>query len=444
MASALVYDNSQPAQLNVNIGSRAHFFRPPTTPSTSHLLSCPSIVSSRESDDGSARKRPRNDSIQSAKSSPYSTTTAAWLDIPSGPPSAADTPGISSPLPFVNTRYRLAGGLDTPSAALSSTFDQSRDTSDLSHRRAGRSRTSTLPAEDYFGDTTLVLGRERNGRSRIYNSQASSDGWGKAVASIMSGVAGKVWEFCKAGAFRGFHAGGSQGYASKSPGLSPFGPESSTWQDLSPSTNNIFHSASNLKSTALPGGFPESDFISDYMSNPSPNISPARASKKARPDLASSWVLLPSHIPLSRETSPSRLAARKVPSSASTPSARRPASKAGLQRPVLAPSRPSLTYSQATDRPASSASIRSPYPSPKHQSHQRAHSPSTDEGADPPVSPIRAEAQRYAARARKREKEEERVLRGFNERLKAMIREGKEALGTKIEVEIYDANGADC
>lgn len=44
------------------------------------------------------------------------------------------------------------------------------------------------------------------------------------------------------------------------------------------------------------------------------------------------------------------------------------------------------------------------------------------------------EVQRHAARIRKRELEEDANLKRFNQQLKAMIREGKEALGTKIEV----------
>ena len=46
-----------------------------------------------------------------------------------------------------------------------------------------------------------------------------------------------------------------------------------------------------------------------------------------------------------------------------------------------------------------------------------------------------ANVEMHAARMRKKELEEEANLRRFNQRLKAMIKEGKEALGTKFEVE---------
>ena len=54
---------------------------------------------------------------------------------------------------------------------------------------------------------------------------------------------------------------------------------------------------------------------------------------------------------------------------------------------------------------------------------------------------MRAEAQRYAAQVRREKRDEERALQGFNERLKAMIREGKEALGTRVEVEMEETDG---
>ncbi|MCJ1284580.1 hypothetical protein MMC26_003913 [Xylographa opegraphella] len=437
MASSLLFDTAQPPHLNVNTGPKAQLFRPPNTPSTAQSLHYSSAESNRYSDDAVARKRPRNDSLQSDQSTPYSSTTGAWSNIPSGPPSAIYASGIISPPPFVNTRYKLAGGLDTPSAALASGFDPSASTPDLAFRRGGRNYGSRHTPEDYFGDTSSALARERNGRSRTQFESRPSDGWGKAVVSAVSGVAGKVWEFCKAGAFHGFYAGGSHGQSSQpssSCSQTIQTTQSSIWQDLSPSTSHIFDATSHSHTTSLPGGFPDADFLPEYMSHPS---------KRPKPSPSSSWVLVPSHVPLSRETSPSRLAARKLPSSASTPSARRPASRAGLRRPVLPASRPSLTYSPHTNRPASSASTRSPLPSPKRQAHERAQSYGTEVGADGyavdlPASPISVEAQKFAARARRREKEEERALQGFNERLRAMIREGKEALRTRVEVEMEE------
>jgi hypothetical protein len=45
------------------------------------------------------------------------------------------------------------------------------------------------------------------------------------------------------------------------------------------------------------------------------------------------------------------------------------------------------------------------------------------------------ETQRHVAKLRKQEREEDASIRRLNEQLKAMIREGKEALGTRVEVD---------
>lgn len=164
------------------------------------------------------------------------------------------------------------------------------------------------------------------------------------------------------------------------------------------------------------GCFPEDDFIAEYMSqNPT---TPPRAAKKIQRekgtggDMSASWVLV------SRETSPSRASRRKTPPS--NTSAQRPVPKLG-RRPILPVSRPSLTSFAGSpglrsDRPASFASPRSPKWSTKHE------------------SPLGATAQRQAAKIRRRKLEEDANLWRFNQQLEAMIKEGKEALGTKFEV----------
>jgi hypothetical protein len=49
-------------------------------------------------------------------------------------------------------------------------------------------------------------------------------------------------------------------------------------------------------------------------------------------------------------------------------------------------------------------------------------------------SPVAKEARRWKAQKRKEEREADESIRRLDAQLKAMIREGKEALGTKIEV----------
>lgn len=216
---------------------------------------------------------------------------------------------------------------------------------------------------------------------------------------------------------QGFYAGGGQGYEMKS-ALEDTSCDQSMWQD-----GDVLQSDLGEKSV-IPGCFPEQDFIAEYMSEN--HTTPSRAAKRIQrekgttEDLSASWV----HV--SRGTSPSRLSSRKTPPL--NTSVRRPIPKFG-RRPVLPASRPSLTSFAGSpglysDRSASFASPRSPNISPKHE------------------SPLSADVQRRAAKMRRRELEGDANLKRFNQQLKAMIKEGKEALGTTIEV-LEPADGND-
>jgi hypothetical protein len=48
------------------------------------------------------------------------------------------------------------------------------------------------------------------------------------------------------------------------------------------------------------------------------------------------------------------------------------------------------------------------------------------------------QTQRYIAQQRRREREEDASLQRLNRQLQAMIQEGKQALGTRIEVDDVD------
>jgi hypothetical protein len=58
--------------------------------------------------------------------------------------------------------------------------------------------------------------------------------------------------------------------------------------------------------------------------------------------------------------------------------------------------------------------------------------------AKPRESPVSVETQRYVARMRRMEREEDASLQRLNEQLQAMIKEGKQALGTRVEVDDLD------
>ena len=417
--SSFSFDKTLPPKLDLKVGAKSHIFQPPSTPSASSSLYRTTAPASSETDSFiTSRKRARHDSFQATPRSP---SACEWSP---GLPSTTAPSGTISPVPLIHTQYKLAGGLDTPTASASVIYrrDAYRTSPDVSLGGVrGWNRHTDLFMDESSPQLSSALARESNGRPRIYKSPGIRDGLGKAVYRVI-GVAGKVWEFCRANAFPGFFAGGGQGYGMKSPeGFANL--DQSIWQEVN---EGSAISTSDKEATLLPSRFPEADFIPDYMTQD--HTTPSRAAKrvqrqKGEGGLGASWVVVGSG-GVSREPSPTRLSVRKVPPTSA--SGRKPPPRAG-RRAILPASKPSLTSyagspSLRPGRPASFASPRSPLTSPKHE------------------SPVSVDVQRHAAKIRKRELEEDANLKRFNQQLKAMIREGKEALGTKVEI-IEDSDG---
>ncbi|KAL6717143.1 hypothetical protein ACLMJK_005058 [Lecanora helva] len=405
-------DTTLPPKLDINVGARSHFFQPPRTPSASSSLHR-STASLYRQELGSSnnRKRSRDDAFTPARTTPATDGSHVLIR-------SLDVAGAHSPPPFVNTKYELAGGLDTPTIAALSTMDVQEDESQSPpnlHQRGGRGFRGFDPAlDDFSSRPSSALGKEGNGRSRLSGTPPIRNGLGKMVSGVV-GVAGRVLEFCKETAFRGFYAGGGPGYAISDPSRN-HSMDQSVWLDADKEGDLHFRGRGD---SPIPGQFPDEDYIPDYMSQD--HTTPQRPSKriqreKGQGEISSSWIMVND---VSRESSPSRLSHRKVPST--TASARRPLPK-NSRRIVLPASRPSMTSHAGSPglksaRPASFASTRSPLCSPQRE------------------SPIHVDLQRHAAKMRRRELEEDANLKRLNQQLKAMIKEGREALGSKIEVQ---------
>lgn len=221
------------------------------------------------------------------------------------------------------------------------------------------------------------------------SAPATPVGWGRTVVNAV----GKVLDLCWSGAFRGFYAGGGRGYdMAAGPGqqLAP-----SAWQ--SPSSvekDNIFSSPNKLHLTPVPGQYPEDD-------------------------VDRNWVVVPneSNDPFVETGSPSLRARRAY--QASSPR-RRPAQIPRLNKRAAHSSgaRPSTPTKSPTKSPG--------LPSPRSK--------------DTPGS---AEVQRYAAQLRRKERQEDASIRRLNKQLQNMIREGKEALGTTVDVGDLDMEDYD-
>ncbi|KAL8728650.1 MAG: hypothetical protein Q9181_005279 [Wetmoreana brouardii] len=399
--NSLSTENVLPPKLDVNVGAKSHFFQPPTPSAVETLQHSTTSIGSEDATASTSRKRSRHQYSLSDSATPSSAATRSCIT-----PSGYGTPTVTSPTPLANTRYRLAGGLDTPTAALAASLEL--DTTDgtspnLALRGGSRSKHRGISSEEYFPCFPSALPREANGRPRIYSKHSTNDGWGRTIYSVI-GAAGKVWDFCRNGAFRGFYAGKGPGYALTA---SSHGATKGflQWHDMG-EKDSVLDERGGLVS--IPGRFPEEDFIEDYMSLDHRGTPPRAAKKiqrsKGEGEMRDNWVMVGRTPTSSREGSPVRLSGRKIPASGA--SGRRPMTSNG-RRPMLSAHRPSLTSHAGSpgmrlDRPASFASPRSPVTSPKRES---------------PVSDV----QRHAARMRRRELEEDANLKRFNQQLKAMI-----------------------
>ena len=412
MPGTFAFDSPLMPKVDISVGARSHIFQPPSSACGSLQSSTESLASAtQESVSTTSRKRNREDSHIAQQGSLCSTPSRGISSMPCDCPSPLTTSGLESPPPLTNLKYRLAGGLDTPTAKIGAEQDVWPLQDDLKQREAlGRRIRGYDPTEsdNYFPPMPSALAMERNGMPRMPRSPSIRDGLGNVIYRV-AGVAGKVLQNWS-NTFRGFYAGGGRGYDLKSLSESMNG-EQNTFQTTK--ENGFWE----MSIASTPGGFPLEDYIPDYMSQDHTKT-PPRASKRTRcsSDMTASWVVV-SSATTSREASPSRISHRKVPPS----NTKRYAVPRGLnRRPILPASRPSLSSytGPSTLQTASYASPRS------HTSFSPSHS-----------SPVSVEARRYEARLRKREAEEDANLKRFNQQLKAMIKEGKEALGTKFEVE---------
>ncbi len=442
---------------------------------------------------------PRNGSLMEASAWGNGTPDDGWLP--------------ASPAPFVNTRYQLAGGMDTPGLAAARAAETQSVYADAGYRKSlGDVERPILvkntsrglwdepePEEpSYFPDE---IGRDGNGRGRwsvSYPRSRRGEGWSKAAFQVVGDVVGKVWEFCKiSGAvFTGFRAGGGQGYKVDS--------DSDSAAQFQAVESNAFWGEKNED---LPGQYPSEtlEYIPDYMDQATPDreFTPPRAAKRRQvssnhnsDEIAKNWFVVP---PTAQAPSPTPSKPQpplRVPARYSMPTASSsgrktglsavagPASRAGSNANASAQRRPALasqasfssshsrvshagspalnktqgaSYASPRGSPTSKiprpttplhgprhggsagGSFVSPRPStPLHGSRHGGSAGASFIGSGNVESPAAKEAKRWAALRRKEEREADESIRRLDAQLKAMIREGREALGTKIEVDIED------
>ncbi|KAL4863730.1 hypothetical protein BDV12DRAFT_177141 [Aspergillus spectabilis] len=236
-------------------------------------------------------------------------------------------------------------------------------------------------------DPSLVVAASPSGmdeKTSVPEQTATAVGplrWSRAVLNVV----GKVWDFCWSGPFRGFYAGGGRGYP-----LEPSQPEvAEVDQNFSPapyfsrpSSLSMLPPSAEKRAVSVPGEYPL-DVGEEALNGNWVIVSPregATCNNSTRPRSRKC------HVPRNR------VVHRRTPS----------------KRALASPPQP--TFSAP---------------------------------AKPHESPVSVETQRYLAKQRRQEREEDASLRRLNRQLQAMIQEGKQALGTRVEVDDVDMDMED-
>ncbi|KAJ5232421.1 hypothetical protein N7468_005377 [Penicillium chermesinum] len=269
-----------------------------------------------------------------------------------------------------------------------STDNQTAATDDL-HKpaeldcRPNRYRESFLPPSldasvDSVGPGAPGTSRKRSRRDSCIASPTEETAtapenppsWGRTVINAV----GKVLDICWSGAFRGFYAGGGQGYDMAPGPPAHFSPK---WRPVE-KEHQTMH-------TPIPGQFPEDDN-----------------------DIDRTWVVVP-------EGAADEYERDDLDAS--------PSMKVRRNYQVSSPRRRSAVMPRLAKR--SAGQMRPSTPS-------KNLGPASPRARDGPGS---ADMQRYAAKMRRKEREEDASIQRLNKQLQAMIREGREALGTTVEVD---------
>lgn len=328
-----------------------------------------------------------------------------------------------SPPPLAHDRYELArGGMDESHHLTR----QNGNYDDYYHLQKQRGNWSVPP--------TPHVGMLRH--QEVDEMQTTPDGaksW--TIMGLVGGVAGKLFQFCTV-PFRGFQAGSGQMY--------DFDSQQEIAARLGLQDDpNLYQSAGPVQQVT-PGDFPADNY--GVQSIDSVQEDRPRMTKRLR--TADNWVVVGNNGEAESRPSTPRLSERRIPNQLPSDQLKspsqipRPISRAGATTPSL--KRPSLipvSRRSTMDRKSfygSSKLAESSHTRQRSYSRQSYGSPITDEKANKQKSPLPKDSQRLINKVRREELEEDARMRRMSSQMSAMLKEAKEALGAKFEVEEYD------
>lgn len=429
------YSSALTPAVDTHIGPNPFFYSPsPHTPAATRAIGRQVVGYSGIYGN---RKRPRHDVADPYFTTPYSATSENWPS--SFVASSIDRfSDVKSPPPLANDQYELAGGSDTSQTLARGSRDED-DYYNLDNQRRGGWTNPTSPALGDLEQSTSS-GVQTDGLLSRGTHQSTFFQLLHAVEGV-AGQIGKIVRFCRS--FKGFHAGGGQAYDVTSQGKIM---ESDIREDCEADPMSIFR-------PKPPGAYPERSPEDDYGINSiaSTEETVTHASKKQRLD--DRWIVVngPGYMD-SRASSP-RLSERRVPviqQSQSPSNIPRPVSSRsgsvarefGVRRPLKPSSRRGFQMRQAKVSHAGSPTLCSnksaSFASPRAREYSRQSYGSPVLHPSHHSSPLPRETQRLVNKLRRDEMEEEARVKKMSAQTRAMLREAREALGSKVEIEDVD------
>jgi hypothetical protein len=323
-----------------------------------------------------------------------------------------------SPPPLAHDRYQLADG----GMGRSQTFGrQTGDYDDYFQLQKQRGSWS-VPPTPYTGAKQVAM-------DEMQAPASETKPW--SILGLVGGVAGKLFQFCTV-PFRGFQAGGGQRYTVDS--------QEEIAMRLGLQDDMFSHQMAGPVQHATSRGFPQDDYgVKSIDSIDSEHLERPRMAKRLR--TADNWVVIGNDGETESTPSTPRLSERRVPHQHISPSQLpRPTPRAGVTTPSM--QRPSLipvSRRSTMDRRSLHGSAKSGSSSHERQrSYSRLSfgSPAMPvEKAKKAASPLPKDSQRLINKVRREEMEEDARMRRMSSQMSAMLREAKQALGSKFEIE---------
>ncbi|KAJ9653812.1 hypothetical protein H2198_007040 [Neophaeococcomyces mojaviensis] len=322
----------------------------------------------------------------------------------------------SSPAPLASTDYIFAGGRD-PSSAWRDEHAELHDAEQdyRCNRFASHSGDKSFPS---------LTHRSQQHIDTLQHSRSLS-GWHlrRAAWAMTGGLAGKIFNFCWNTTFRGFSAGGGQAYTS--------GPSlASTPHGLSDNSDSLLRKRHNR---GIPGSYPRSSQSID--ANDITSVSRSRQSID-NSATKNSWVFVERVERSLEDHSPTR---KKSRASIAGPG------RQNTFQPIEVHKNHTASFASPRPRATSGVSVHSrthssgsTVPLNKRQRTSLA-SPARRQTSyadlhQAPQSPISPEVEAYKRQKRREDRKQDDSLKRLNAQLQDMIREGQQALGSKVEV----------